>query len=249
MASVAELAAALAAALAQAREADTAIAAARDRYTGATTTLAAAADGTDSYELSESLAALADAAERLDTARAAIATAIRDVGLYLGEIGASAYSPSAASAATSAPVGRRLASFQPDVARMVPRRGDSGPTAGVLTDESGKPIPPAPLWSGSPAPTDTTIGVVNRRVARSFSNLHHVECHVAALMRTGQAPPHVVLYLNNAPCRGRRPGERGCDELLPGLLRAGHQLTIHVIDTDGNLRDTKVYRGTGKELV
>ena len=75
MASVADLAAALQAAVAQAREADAAIAAARHRYAEATGPLAVALDGTASDELAESLAALADATGRLDEARATIAAA------------------------------------------------------------------------------------------------------------------------------------------------------------------------------
>jgi len=247
--SVEHLAAAIRAALADAAAADRAIAAARDRHEQALGLLAAVTEGTGSAEVSTALAGLADAQQRLDTARAAVAAAVRDVEQYLGSIGANprSHGPAQPPPVEGEPDQPRPHDFQPAAARQVPtRRGTA--TAGILADERGIPISDGPLWSGSPAPTDTTRGVRSRRVARSFSNLHHVECHVAGLMRAGQAPAQAVLYINNAPCRGRTPAERGCHELLPGLLRPGQRLTVHVVDRDGTLQTSTVYTGTGEEL-
>lgn len=87
MTSVAELVAALRAVLAELADADTAMATAHESCDSAVGQLALAADGTGHDQVSRTLATAADAVQRPEDARSAIAAAVREVERYVDRIG------------------------------------------------------------------------------------------------------------------------------------------------------------------
>jgi hypothetical protein len=197
--------------------------------------------------------ALADymAAARLlqeaDAAAVAAAKALADYGRIIGislppPQTAVLRGPSASAGQSGLPM-----AFRPDAAlRVRPRRTKQ--TFGVATDAEGRSLHDGELMSGHPrhAPIDPRVGIRDPRLAAEAAVSIHLESQVAALMRQQDSPREVVLYINNAVCRGR-DGGRGCHEILPGILPAGSRLTVHTVE-DGRRIKTEVYEGNGSEL-
>jgi hypothetical protein len=79
-----------------------------------------------------------------------------------------------------------------------------------------------------------------------MSAISHVEAHVAAMMRRGQAPDHVTVVVNNDVCTGAR----SCDSLLPGMLRPGQRMRVYVADPQSpdGVRFYRDYEGNGKGI-
>jgi hypothetical protein len=118
--------------------------------------------------------------------------------------------------------------------RLPVRQKDTDPTDGILTTPDGAEI--SPVASGKTGPGQGGPGL-RGRWRYEVAAVDHTEGHAAAIMRT-RGIMDATLYVNNPPC----DYPRGCDRLLPDLLRAGARLTVYASGLDG----PKVYIGTGR---
>ncbi|GIL32039.1 DddA-like double-stranded DNA deaminase toxin [Actinocatenispora comari] len=259
MTSVEQVAAAIRAALAELADADRLLGPVGDRYEHAVGLLAAVTDGTGSADASIALAALADARQRLDDARAAMAAATRGIEQYLGDIGAGTGSsgqtdsvPAAQSSVGQLPPPAPgpddpLPGYVQQAAGQLPQRADGDKTTGLAYDTAGRPLSTGPIVSGRSGPGRGAPYLRRDDPAIRWhlmqAVVEHVEGHMAALMRQPGAPREVVLVINNVPCRG----PRGCRTLLPGVIPARTRLTVFVTD-HGQTRYYATYVGHGRGI-
>lgn len=198
------------------------------------------------------------AAERAVAAYQAVVTGDTTI-LLAGSPGSLPISPIQATTPTSASSDNAgaLADAAPawiqEVADRLPRRPrNKGPTHGVITDATGASLHGPPLAQGGGQLRSGVAPGARDGIRADWHSLaqvtsEHVEAHAAALLRQPGAPRSATLIVNNNPCVSR--GQYvGCDELLPGMLPPGTELTVYV--TDGqHTRLVKVYTGTGEGLI
>lgn len=103
------------------------------------------------------------------------------------------------------------------------RRGTNTPTVGYVKINDA----PLRVQSGEDGFSDMVDERLRELGVRRRSRLRtHVELKVAAmLMRSSQRHQEVVI--NHAPCGSEPEQTRGCHEMLPMFLRAGHSLTVY----------------------
>lgn len=135
------------------------------------------------------------------------------------------------------------APFLPDGRPLVDRNG------APFIDDEGNAI--ELIWSGVKgpargAPGVRTDGPPSRRWHELWPVLHHVEGHIAALMRTPNAPTHVTLVISQEPCSSPRGRPPGCDQLIPDVLPRRSVLSVYVANEDGSVKRWKSYIGNGR---
>lgn len=137
------------------------------------------------------------------------------------------------------------------------------PTHGIVTNDDADDAQVGGLLQSGRGPA-TRIPGLRRDYRWGVGVDHHVESHVAALMRTDRSLRNLTLTINNPVCNPNQPAwrkgqiarqpdgrmryrENTCDEQLPAMLPEGARLTVYV-QQGGTIRKWKSYLGTGEGL-